>query len=109
MALKRPSRASTTPATRGDVEEIVGGLARIVSKSFEGVEKRFDATDKRLDRIDRRLGGVETRLYKLEQEVRSIREMLGTPDKPRMVTREAWKKLDVRLRKVEAALAAQAA
>jgi tetrahydromethanopterin S-methyltransferase subunit G len=70
-----------------DTPKTIEELARMIKRSFDSVDKRFDR--------------VEAHLTKIEAEIRGIREMLGTPDAPKVITHEEYVKLDARLRKIE--------
>ena len=77
-------RSDDSPATRGDIKEIVGGaftelalitsnaftkLERKIDDRFDQVDKRFEAVDKRFDGIDKRIDAMEDKFEKKFEEV----------------------------------------
>jgi len=107
MEREKGQKAPETISELGVLLEEVAHQVGVVAEGVLGNSERLDGLDKRLDGIDNRLDSIEVRLTAIESEVRSIREMLGTSEAPKVITREEYIKLDQRLSKVEGQLAAQ--
>jgi predicted nuclease with TOPRIM domain len=76
-----------------------------VDERFDRVDERFKSVDERFDRVDERFNSVEGRLDRIGAELVAIRSILGTPEKPNVITREEFLKLERRLAKLEEAFA----
>lgn len=77
-----------------DIAGQVSAVAEGVLANSEQIGQLTETTRKGFDRIENRLTRVET-------EIRALREMMGTPEAPKIITREEYLKLDERLRKIE--------
>lgn len=121
---KEPANKSIRKKSEYTVHE-VGVLLEKVASGVSGVAdgvmmnaERLDRVDKRLDQLDNRLVGfeknvnarfdrLELRMDRLEGEVRAIRSILGSAERPNVITREEHVELERRLARVEATLAKQ--
>lgn len=91
-----------------DVAHQVSVVADGVVANSEKIEQLETAMSQGFARVDKRVDSLEATMTqgfaKIEAELRALRTMLGTPERPNIITREEFVLLEKRLTALEQAV-----